>query len=198
MPRSICGIALDALKRETPPDFLLDVLLAIFVVPIVNRRPFHTSIRLSITEMEPPATVEKHMEVDKEKAELAAKYAIEHVLPARMTSILLVDDNRDTRLVTKWFLDYVGYVIHACSSAEDAMAQFDPNIHDLVVTDNSMPGMTGAELAHIIKLRSPSTPVVMYTGAPPADRSCLDAVVQRPTPLPVLKETIDRFLAPRP
>jgi CheY-like chemotaxis protein len=106
-----------------------------------------------------------------------------------------VDDSLDTQLITKWFLSYAGYVVHAFSNAEDALAKFDPKIHDLVLTDNSMPRMTGSEMAHIIKMRSPSTPVLMYTGAVPADRSCLDAVVQRPALLPVLKDAIDKLLA---
>jgi len=41
---------------------------------------------------------------------------------------------------------------------------FDPKLHDVVLTDNSMPGMTGAEMAHIIKLPLACTPVLMYTG----------------------------------
>jgi DNA-binding NtrC family response regulator len=111
-----------------------------------------------------------------------------------MKTILLVDDDTGTQLMTKWFLSCVGYIVHAYSNAEEALAGFDPRVHDLVVTDNSMPQMTGSELAHIIKLRSPSTPVLMYTGAPPADRSCLDALITRPTPLPILKEAIDKLL----
>jgi CheY-like chemotaxis protein len=136
--------------------------------------------------------------MDEERLKLKAGLAVKCPPPARMTTILLVDDSRDTRLMTKWFLDYVGYIVHAFSSADDAVAQFDPKIHDLVLTDNSMPRMTGAEMAHIIKMRSPATPVVMYTGRAPSDRSCLDAVIERPTPLPVLKETIDKLLAARP
>jgi CheY-like chemotaxis protein len=117
--------------------------------------------------------------------------------PPSIKTILLVDDDCDTQLITKWFLGCVGHVVHAFSNAEEALAQFDPKIHDVVVTDNSMPGMTGAEMAHIIKLRSPSTPVLMYTGAPPTDQSCIDALVQRPTSLPVLKEAVDKLLAAR-
>jgi CheY-like chemotaxis protein len=112
-------------------------------------------------------------------------------------TILLVDDGQSTRLMTKWYLDYVGYVVHSFSNAEDALAQFDPKTHDLVLTDNSMAPMTGAEMAHIIKMRSPATPVLMYTGAPPKDQSCLDKVVQRPSSLPVLKDAIDKLLAAR-
>ena len=137
------------------------------------------------------------MDTDKVKSELEAEHSAKFPPSARMATILLVDDGRATRLMTKWFLDYVGYVVHSFSNPEDALAQFDPKIHDLVLTDNSMSPMTGAEMAHIIKMRSPATPVLMYTQAPPGDRSCLDAVVQRATPLPDLKETIDKLLAAR-
>ena len=135
------------------------------------------------------------MDVDKEKSKLKAAHTVKCRPSAPVKTILLVDDGRSTRLMTKWFLDYSGYVVHAFSNAQDALAQFDPRIHDLVVTDNSMSPMTGAEMAHIIKMRSPATPVLMYTGAAPEDQSCLNAVVQRPAPLPVLKDAIDKLLA---
>jgi CheY-like chemotaxis protein len=57
-----------------------------------------------------------------------------------------------------------------------------------------MPGMTGAEMAHIIKLRSPATPVLMYTGAPPQDQSCVDMVIKRPVHLMALKDGLDKLL----
>jgi CheY-like chemotaxis protein len=117
--------------------------------------------------------------------------------PPITKTILLVDDDCAAQLITKWFLSSVGYVVHAFSNAEEALAQFDPKTHDIVVTDNSMPRMTGAEMAHIIKLRSPSTPVLMYTRAMPTDQSCMDALVQKPTFLPVLKDAIDKLLATR-
>jgi CheY-like chemotaxis protein len=110
-------------------------------------------------------------------------------------TVLLVDDNDDSRILTKWFLDNVGYAVDSAQSAEEALSRFNAKIHDLVLTDNSMPGMTGAELAHIIKLRSPTTPVLMYSGNPPQDRSCIDVVVPKPAHLIDLKETVDKLLA---
>lgn len=112
-------------------------------------------------------------------------------------TVLLVDDADETRVVTRLFLSNFGYSVDTARSGEDALALFDPKLHDIVVTDNSMPGMTGSEMAHIIKLRSPSTPIVMYTGLPPKDRSCLDAVIQRPAHLLHVRSTIEKFFAPR-
>jgi CheY-like chemotaxis protein len=120
---------------------------------------------------------------------------VERRPPAPVKTILLVDDADEIRVTTKWFLTHFGYVVDAVRNAEEALALFDPATHDLVVTDNAMPGMTDAEMAHLIKMRSPSTPVLMYTGHPPEDRSCLDLVILRPTHLLTLKEAADKLLA---
>jgi CheY-like chemotaxis protein len=117
--------------------------------------------------------------------------------PSETKTILLVDDVSDTRTFMKMFLANFGYVIHPFASAEDALAVFDPRVHDLVVTDNTMPGMTGLEMANVIKMRSPSTPVLMYTARRPSDCSCLDLVIEKPAPLSALKNAIDEFLASR-
>lgn len=114
-----------------------------------------------------------------------------------MKTILLVDDAYEVRITTKWFLTNFGYAVASATSAQEALSLFDPKIHDVVITDNLMPGMNGAEMAHIIKLRSPSTPVLMYTGHVPDDQACVDLVIQKPAHLLVLKENVDKLLADR-
>ena len=118
--------------------------------------------------------------------------------PSRFQTILLVEDENVCRLTTRWFLANFGYTVVPARSAEEALALFAPEIHDVVVTDHEMAALSGAEMAHIIKLRSPTTPVIMYTGRPPADRSCLDAVIQKPAHLLTLKAAIEAALAARP
>jgi CheY-like chemotaxis protein len=119
------------------------------------------------------------------------------VSPQPIKTILLVDDNDDIRVLAKWFFDNIGYVVETARSAEEALSRFNPNVHDFVLTDNSMPGMTGAELSHVIKMRSSSTPVVMYTANPPPDRSCVDVLIQKPAGLLDVKDAIDRFMTQR-
>jgi len=113
-----------------------------------------------------------------------------------MKTILLVDDNDDLRLLTKWFLGNFGYAVDAVRTAEEALAVFNPKTHDLVVTDNSMPGMSGAEMAHVIKMRSHVTPVLMYTSSPPPNPAGVDLVLERPAHMLVLKESVERLLSP--
>jgi CheY-like chemotaxis protein len=115
-----------------------------------------------------------------------------------MTTILLVDDQDDARVTTKWFLANFGYEVDSARNAEEALQLFNPQIHDLVITDNGMPGMSGLEMAHIIKMRSRSTPIIMYSGAPPTDLSCLDLVIRRPTHLLNLKEAVQAILVRKP
>jgi CheY-like chemotaxis protein len=114
----------------------------------------------------------------------------------RVRTVLLVDDNADTRLLTKMFLNNFGYEVDSADCPSEALGRFNPTIHDLVLTDNSMPGMTGGEMAHIIKLRSPLTPVVMCSGNPPHDASAIDVVIKKPTHLFAIKDAVDKLLLP--
>ena len=112
-----------------------------------------------------------------------------------LRTILLVYDRDESRMLLKWFLTNSGYVVESVCNAEEAISVFDPSVHDLVVTDNSMAGITGAEMAHIIKMRSPRTPVVMYASKPPADKSCLDLFMERSTHMVILKTWMDGIFA---
>ena len=131
-----------------------------------------------------------------EREQESSKFEAEVSAPTTPLTILLVDDTHEARFITKMFLANFGFIVHSFSSAEDALNHFDSRVHDLVVTDNTMPGMTGEEMAHVIKMRSPSTPVIMYSGRLPADRSCLDSVVAKPSSLDALKDAVDKLLAP--
>lgn len=120
---------------------------------------------------------------------------MEQALESQLTTVLIVDDDIDIRLLTKVFLNNFGYEVDCANSAGEALARFNPSLHDLVLTDNSMPGMTGGEMAHIIKMRSPSTPVVMCSGNPPHDCTSIDVVIKKPTYLLAIKDAIDKLVA---
>lgn len=119
---------------------------------------------------------------------------MENTSHSRVRTVLLVDDNVDTRLLTKMFLNNFGYEVDSADNPAEALSRFKPSVHDLVLTDNSMPGMSGAEMAHVIKLRSPATPVVMCTGNPPTDCSSVDVVIKKPTHLFAIKDAVDKLM----
>lgn len=113
---------------------------------------------------------------------------------ASRKTILLVDDDDAVRELTECFLQLFGHAVVCARSSREALAIFDPGTHHLVVTDNSMPGMSGIEMARLMKQRSPATRILMYTGMVPQDCSTMDEVVQRPVDMEKLRNAVDRLL----
>lgn len=81
-------------------------------------------------------------------------------------TILLVDDEAPIARMEEIMLNKLGYRVTACTSSREALTQFAaaPGNFDIVITDMSMPYMTGDELTKQIKSISPNTPVLICTG----------------------------------
>gem|GEM_PF-844089 len=80
--------------------------------------------------------------------------------------ILLVDDEEEITLVSREMLEELGYTVTALTGSIEAWQTFqrDPQQFDLVITDMTMPNMTGAELATKILRIRPGMPIVLCTG----------------------------------
>jgi len=88
------------------------------------------------------------------------------VLPTGTENLLLVDDEESVARLEKQMLERLGYKVVAQSSSIDALELFkaNPDDYDLVVTDMTMPNMTGDKLAkEILSIRS-DIPVIICTG----------------------------------
>jgi two-component system, cell cycle sensor histidine kinase and response regulator CckA len=81
-------------------------------------------------------------------------------------SILLVDDEQATLKMMTMMLTKLGYRICAMNSPLRALEQLklNPDAFDLVITDLTMPEMTGITLASEIHTYRPGLPVIMMTG----------------------------------
>ena len=78
--------------------------------------------------------------------------------------ILLVEDDPRVRSATIEALEDLDYQPVACASGEEALAAFEREHFDLVISDVIMPGMTGPELIRILKRRFPELGVLFVTG----------------------------------
>ena len=87
-------------------------------------------------------------------------------LPRGSEHVLVVDDEPAITLILDRLLSSLGYQVTCCSSGTDALEKFaaDPELFDIVVTDQSMPRLSGAEL--LVRLRGlrADIPVVVMTG----------------------------------
>jgi PAS domain S-box-containing protein len=81
------------------------------------------------------------------------------------TTILVVDDDDLVLVNTSAMLDDLGHTVVAAGSGAEAlrMLRNRPDI-DLIVTDEMMPGMTGSELAAVVRQARPDLPVLLATG----------------------------------
>ncbi|AGF76722.1 PAS domain S-box [Desulfocapsa sulfexigens DSM 10523] len=80
--------------------------------------------------------------------------------------ILVVDDEEFLVRINKRRLESVGYTVTTATDSTEALKMFraHPETFDLLITDQTMPKLSGAELAsEILKIR-PDLPVIMSTG----------------------------------
>jgi CheY-like chemotaxis protein len=93
---------------------------------------------------------------------------------------LLVDDEELVRLSAADMLDDLGYAVVEARSAEEAMELLRRGERfDLVVTDHLLPGMTGTDLARVIRAKYPALPVLLVSGD--AEREGVDSDLPRLT-----------------
>ncbi len=78
--------------------------------------------------------------------------------------ILLVEDDQRVRAATVGALEDLDYQPVACESGAEALAIFDKQPFDLVISDVIMPEMTGPELIRILKTKKPEVAVLFVTG----------------------------------
>ena len=80
--------------------------------------------------------------------------------------ILFVDDEPSLPTVAKQILERFGYQVDTCTDSVRALisCQNQPGRYDLVITDFTMPGMTGDVLAATLLATSPDLPVILCSG----------------------------------
>jgi len=89
--------------------------------------------------------------------------------PARAQGreILLVDDDPLVIASTTAMLEDLGHAVMQATSAIGALTMLRSAAKvDLVITDHAMPGLTGTELARLIRQTWPSLPIILVTGYP--------------------------------
>jgi PAS domain S-box-containing protein len=78
--------------------------------------------------------------------------------------ILVVDDEPALAIMVERMLRLDGHTVVTCSSGAQALQAAGEHPFDLVVSDVSMPGMSGWELARALRQQQPDVPVAFITG----------------------------------
>lgn len=80
--------------------------------------------------------------------------------------ILFVDDEKVLAELGQELLEALGYHVTARTSSLEALASFraQPDTFDLVITDMTMPGLTGRDLVRKLLAIRPDIPIIMCSG----------------------------------
>ena len=87
-------------------------------------------------------------------------------IPRGSERILFVDDEKELAEMGRHMLESLGYRAISMSDSEKALQHFlaEPFRYDVIITDMTMPGMTGLELSgEVLKIR-PDMPMIICTG----------------------------------
>jgi len=115
--------------------------------------------------------------------------------------VLIVEHNRNLRLLIEEELASEGYHTLTAASAPEAIERLNARTPDLVVLDLRLPGTHGARLAEDLRAIHPRLPIVVHTGDAAYHQNfeprAADACVLKSSNLRKLTDTIRHILAMR-
>ncbi|NTV02605.1 MAG: PAS domain-containing protein [Chlorobiaceae bacterium] len=118
-------------------------------------------------------------------------------------SILFIDDEKAAVQMMTIMLKKLGFSVEAKNSPLEALMLFreDPRRFDLVITDLTMPEMTGLQLAGELRKISPNLPLILMTGygknieyTMPLNRYGISKLLKKPVKLAHLAATVNELL----
>lgn len=81
-------------------------------------------------------------------------------------TVLIIDDDQMIRSLAQKILARAGFETVLASTSAEAMVAIEgrPGLCDLVIADYTLDGLSGLELAEVIRLQTPALPVIISSG----------------------------------
>ena len=110
--------------------------------------------------------------------------------------VLLVDDEEAILRAYARVLNSAGYAVETAGSGEDALAFLGRSAVDVIVTDLTMPGMSGMDCLQAVRQRDPDLPVIVMTGSPTTESAvrAMEYGALRYLLKPIARDALERAL----
>ena len=119
----------------------------------------------------------------------------------REGTILVVEDDADTRDLLQWILQQEGFEVVTAENGAVALRSLESTKPDLILTDLMMPLVTGEVLIKTLKKRQGcgDTPIIVLTAfsdafGEEARAAGATAVLRKPRDIPQVAQTVNRLL----
>lgn len=97
--------------------------------------------------------------------------------------VLVADDDDDAREIVTQYLHHDGHRVVAVESGAVALKSILQEHFDLLLTDHGMPGITGLQLAEVVRRVQPGIDIILLTGSettPAMESIAVDQVLKKP------------------
>jgi CheY-like chemotaxis protein len=116
--------------------------------------------------------------------------------------LLVVDDEPAVATIMQRLLNHLGYTVEAFTDSARALEAYtkEPEAFDLVITDMTMPKLTGLAIARAMLALRPQQPIILYTGFSEAvdeeiaSAEGIKALLAKPISQETLAHTVRRTL----
>jgi CheY-like chemotaxis protein len=116
-----------------------------------------------------------------------------------MTTVLVVEDDKNQRLLYEQELKLEGYDVVTASDGKDALGKIQEQLPDLIIMDINMPKMDGIETMGKILGKNRDIPVIINTAYSNYKDNFMswaaDAYIVKSSDLSELKNTVKEVLA---
>ena len=115
-------------------------------------------------------------------------------------SILVVEDEPDIRRINAMVLHRAGYHVDTAENGASGWKALEAKHYDVLITDNTMPGVTGLDLIKKLRSADMTLSVILASGTVPAEElnRCpwlqVDALLPKPYSIAELLRTVNQVL----
>lgn len=111
-------------------------------------------------------------------------------------NILVIDDDLSLCEFTSLILAREGYRLQVAHDATQALKQVEQHAYDLIITDLTLPGLPGDQLARFIREEGHRCPILLMTGSLlNAKPDHTDAILLKPFSISELRKIVAELLA---